>query len=123
VQGAGPDGEAWRIGVKDPNEPSRLIDVVELSEGAVCSSGGYERPAADGGHHIVSPAVGASPADIAGVTVIAPTAMVADALSTAAFVLGVDQGIELLESSGVEGTIVAATGLQVSTRRYGRCWS
>lgn len=123
VHGMNPDGEGWRIGVKDPNQPARLIDVVELSDGAVCSSGGYERPAAGGGHHIVSPLDGESPSSVAGVTVIAPNAMVADALSTAAFVLGLDDGVTFLEEYGVEGMIVTTRGLVVSTRDYRRCWS
>ena len=123
VQGLSPDGELWRIGVKDPNNPARLMDVVELTDGAVCSSGGYERPAQDGGHHIVSPLSGESPSSVAGVTVIAPSAMVADALSTAAFVMGLDDGIAVLDDAGVEGTIVTESGLAVLTRTHQRCWS
>jgi thiamine biosynthesis lipoprotein len=123
AHGLSPEGGPWHIGIKDPNQPSRLLDVIELTDGAICSSGGYERPSPDGGHHLVEPAMGTSPAGIAGVTVAAPTAMAADALSTAAFVMGVDAGIELLERSGVEGRIVTATGLIASTGHWRLCWS
>jgi thiamine biosynthesis lipoprotein len=112
--GLSPEGEAWRIGVNDPNQPGSLLDVLELTDGAVCTSGGYERPASDGGHHILA-ADGRSPDDVTGVTVLAPSAMVADALSTAAFVLGVERGMALLENEGVEGSIVTSKGLVVST--------
>ena len=43
---------------------------------------------------------------VASVTVVAPSAMLADALGTAAFVLGPAEGIRLLERHGVEGLIV-----------------
>jgi thiamine biosynthesis lipoprotein len=110
VHGHGPEGGAWRIGVKDPRQPPRLLTSVSMTEGAVCTSGGYERPARDGGHHILSPQTGASPAGVASVTVMAPTAMVADALSTAAFVLGVDAGLSFLRAQGVDGLLVDHTG-------------
>jgi len=62
----------------------------------------------DGEHHIVNPRTGGSPTDVASVTVVAPSAMVADALATAAFVLGPADGITLLERHGVDGLIVTA---------------
>jgi thiamine biosynthesis lipoprotein len=74
-----------------------------VSDKAVCTSGDYER-----GDHIVDPRAGTSPAAIASVTVVAPTAMLADALGTAAFVLGPVEGIGLLTRHGVEGLIVTA---------------
>jgi thiamine biosynthesis lipoprotein len=74
----------------------------------VCTSGDYERRSESiaGEHHIVDPRTRASPRVAASATVSAPTAMVADALATAAFVLGPDHGIALLERQGVDGLIV-----------------
>ena len=115
VSGRDGDGKAWPIGIKDPFEPSRLVSVLAVSDAAVCTSGGYERPALAGeGHHIVSPADLKSPGELVSVTVIAESAMVADALSTAVFVLGRDAGLELLCRQGVEGLLVESSG-RVST--------
>jgi thiamine biosynthesis lipoprotein len=99
----------WRIGIRHPREPQRLIDTLAVSGAAVCTSGDYERPRPDGtpGHHLLDPQTGQPVDDVASVTVVAPSAMLADALSTAAFVLRPDRGLGLLESQNVEGMIVS----------------
>ena len=65
----------------------------------------YERRDAAGESHILDPRAGAVAAGIASVTVIARSAMLADALATAAFVLGPDDGLALLERAEVEGVM------------------
>ena len=76
---------------------------------AVCTSGDYERRGPTGeGHHLIDPQSGASADAVASVTVIAPTAMVADALATAAFVLGPTRGLRFLEAQGVDGLIYSS---------------
>ena len=60
----------------------------------------------DAGHHLLDPRTGAPVNAVASVTVLAPSAMVADTLATAAFVLGPTDGIALLERHGVGGLIV-----------------
>ena len=109
VRGRNAEGEPWSVGIRHPCRPDALIETLQLSDLAVCSSGGYERPAADGDgeHHIVDPRLRQSPRGVAGVTVVAPTAMLADALATAAFVLGPSRGLRLLDRYGVDGLIVA----------------
>jgi thiamine biosynthesis lipoprotein len=98
------------VGIRHPRWPGALIASLRLSNRAVCTSGDYERPAPDGvsGHHIIDPRHGASPAAVASTTVIAPTALAADALATAAFVLGPREGLTFLDRVGVEGLIVGA---------------
>lgn len=121
-------GEAWSVGIRHPREPGALIGTVRVSDAAVCTSGDYERasPLPKGGHHIVDPRtsrrVGAknvSDAErdetVASVTVIAPSAIVADALATAAFVLGPDRGLAFLDRNGVDGLIVTPSLGQFST--------
>jgi thiamine biosynthesis lipoprotein len=107
VQGRNPDGEPWRVGVEDPRGPGLLTAVV-LERGSVCTSGDYERPAnsGEGEHHLLDPHSGRSPREVVSCTVVAPTAMAADALSTAAFVSGPEAGLRLLEEQGVGGLIV-----------------
>ncbi len=107
----------WQVGVRDPREPARTLTVLPIWNRAVCTSAGYERPAAIAGeHHIVAAQTGESPRDVIGVTVIAPTALAADALSTAAFVLGPVAGLDLLTRGRVEGLLVLADGGCVATR-------
>jgi FAD:protein FMN transferase len=102
---------AWRVGIRNPVDESALIETVQLRNAAACTSGGYERPATGAGeHHLLDPRTGRSPNRLSSVTVVAPTAMVADALATAAFVLGPSKGLRLLHGQGVGGLLVTATG-------------
>jgi thiamine biosynthesis lipoprotein len=107
ARGRNRSGAAWRIGIRHPRLPGKLLETLTVTNAAVCTSGDYERPReSDAGHHIIEPRTGRSARSAAAVTVIAPTAVVADALSTAAFALGPERGIEFLEAQGVEGIIV-----------------
>lgn len=111
--------EPFRIGVQHPRDPEVLLGVVTLHEGAVCTSGDYQRVSA-AGHHIVRPETGRAVEGVASVTVIAPTAMLADGLSTAAFVLGAERGLALIEENGAEGLIVTTELASVTTTGFGR---
>jgi thiamine biosynthesis lipoprotein len=68
----------------------------------------------------LDPETGQSVAEVASVTVVAPTAMLADALSTAAFVLGAERGLDLLESQNVEGLIVSPDLQKFETKGLSR---
>jgi thiamine biosynthesis lipoprotein len=131
--GSRPDGEAWVIGIRHPRQDrtrglgsahiveaveDELIDVLHVSDLAVCTSGDYERRSADDpeGHHIIDPRSNASPHAVASVTVVAPTAMVADALATAAFVLGPVDGLRFCERLGVDALMLSPTGERYATR-------
>jgi thiamine biosynthesis lipoprotein len=122
ARGLSPDGTPWRIGIRHPRQPEALIDTFTVSDAAVCTSGDYERPRTDGGlgHHLLDPETGQAVAEVASVTVLAPTAMLADALSTAAFVLGAERGIDLLESQNEEGLIVSADLRKFETKGLSR---
>jgi thiamine biosynthesis lipoprotein len=96
-------GAPWRIAVQDPLDARGVyIGVLELGEKSVVTSGVYERFLEAGGrryHHILSTADG-YPADrgLLSVTVIADASIDADALSTALFVLGYEEGRSLVDS-------------------------
>jgi thiamine biosynthesis lipoprotein len=98
-----------------------VTETVRVSDKAVCTSGDYERaaPAPTGEHHILDPRSGRSPCEVASVTVVAPNAMLADALSTAAFVLGPADGVRLLERHGVEGVILTPALERHATAGFG----
>jgi thiamine biosynthesis lipoprotein len=118
--GCNPTGEPWSIGIRHPRRDGELIDSIRVSDRAVCTSGDYEKRSATGeqGHHILNPRTGSSANDVASVTVIAPTAMLADALATAAFVLGPSDGIRLFHRLGVDGLIISPTLELYATRGF-----
>jgi FAD:protein FMN transferase len=106
-------GDPWTVGIRHPRLDHQLIDSLRVSNTAVCTSGDYER-----GHHILDPRSGDAAAAVASATVIAPTAMLADALATAAFVLGPTEGISFLERLGVEGLLVTPELKRYETRGF-----
>lgn len=108
LSGHNPHGVPWSVGIRHPRHDDRLIETIAVSGAAVCTSGDYARRAPTDGasHHIIDPRTGASTSALASVTVVAPTALVADALATAAFVLGPAHGAELLERHGVDALLV-----------------
>jgi len=117
--GCNPEGAPWSVGIRHPRRDGELIDSVRVSNQAVCTSGDYERRAPAGeGHQILDPRTGASAGAVASATVIAPSAMLADALATAAFVLGPVEGIQLLERLGVNGLIVTPELERFETGRF-----
>ncbi len=102
-------GTGWPVGVEHPREPGTMLGTIDVRHQGVATSGDYMRAyTADlRHHHIVDPRKGASPGHTSAATVVAPSAMDADALATAAMVLGPVHGIELLERvDGAEGIIV-----------------
>lgn len=108
-----PDGSPWKIGVQNPRaESGRYLGILEVSDKAVVTSGDYERFfEADGKryHHIIDPKTG-YPADsgLISVTIVAERSIDADALSTAVFVLGPDEGMKLVEKiEGIEAVFVS----------------
>ena len=100
--GLNPQGTSWTVGIRHPRRDGETIGTLRISDQAVCTSGDYEKPAA----HILDPRSGRPAESVASATVVGPGAMLADALATAAFVLGPESGIALLERLGVEGLIV-----------------
>jgi len=96
----GPDTGAWRIGVRHPFCHDRILGVIRLTGGrAVATSGNYERFVTIGGQryaHIIDPRTGIPVTGMAGVTVVASSAVEADALSTALFVMGWRQAARFL---------------------------
>lgn len=112
VRGHNASGEPWQIGIQHPRADGLVAQTLRLTDGAVCTSGDYERRAgADMSEgHILDARTRLPVRDLASVTVVAPTAMAADGLSTAAMVLGRERGVELLEQQGVGGLLIAAGG-------------
>ena len=94
------DGQPWRVAVQDPAKEGVFPDVILLTDGAVATSGSYETyfDRARTRHHIVSGRGGGSPQESLSVSAVAPTALAADALATAVFVMGPQCGRALVDS-------------------------
>lgn len=93
------DNTPWQIGIQHPRQAGNLMTTLPISAQAVATSGDYMNTfTADfSRHHILNPRTGQSPAQSASVTVLAPNAATADALSTALMVMGPEAGLALAE--------------------------
>ncbi|WP_369392619.1 FAD:protein FMN transferase [Streptomyces sp. CG1] len=78
-------GGPWRVGIRHPEQADRVCAVLAVTDGAVATSGRYER-----GDHIVDGRTGRPATGLLSLTVVAPTLTEADATATAAFALGTD---------------------------------
>lgn len=93
-------GKDWRIAIQDPSGKGQYPGTIALKNAAVSTSGNYEIYYGDDKvfHHIVNAKTGRSPKSFASVTVTAPTALEADILSTALFVMEPQQALNFVES-------------------------
>ncbi|MCF8724028.1 thiamine biosynthesis lipoprotein [Nitrospina gracilis] len=109
----GPD-RPWVIGLQHPRKPQGVLASFALANQGVATSGDYQRYFMKGEkryHHILDPATGLPAEGPISVTVMAPTVMDADALSTAVFIMGKEKGIEWIESmDNVEVMVIDETG-------------
>lgn len=99
VMGGQPGQETWSVGIRHPVDESRLLTVLRVSNRAVATSGNAARSFVRDGTlygHILDPRTLLPTRGTLSTTVIAPSAMMADALATATFVLGPEEGLKLI---------------------------
>ena len=111
--GTKPDGSAWTVGLQDPDDPEAYFGTVSIEDACVVTSGAYQRYFEEDGvryHHILDPVTGC-PAEsgLKSVSVVAKDDTLADALSTALFVMGLDAGAEFQKRSGLSFEAVFVT--------------
>jgi thiamine biosynthesis lipoprotein len=103
-------GKPWMVGIRDPRNENKQAVILPLADTALSTSGDYERYFEQDGqryHHILSPKSGKSVYQVQSVSIIGPRSTLNDALSTAVFVLGVQQGMDLLNRTpGYDGIIM-----------------
>src|SRR5690606_22816905 len=100
-------------GVRDPRRKDAYAGTLQMDGRAIATSGDYATAFTPdfSTHHIVDPATGASPAELAAVTVAAPSGILADGLSTAFMVMGVRRSLALAaEMPGVDLVAVDKQG-------------
>lgn len=108
--GSKPDGESWSVAVTDPDDNSKSIGTLKISDKAVVTSGGYQRYFEENGqtyHHIIDTKTG-YPADsgLKSVTIVSDDDALADSLSTALFVMGLEKsGKFYSENSSLFGAV------------------
>ena len=99
VWGKQPNGKDWNIGMTNPFETDKLFAVVPLHDGAVTTSGSYEKYVVLNGKrysHIINPATGYPSTGLCSVSVFGPNAETANGFSTSIMVLGKEAGIRLI---------------------------
>ena len=111
--GRKPDGTSWRIAVQHPRKSDSFVEVEDIGLEAIATSGDYQQYFIKGGqryHHILDPQTGWPSTPTISTTIWTRTAMDADILATAVFVLGEEKGIQLAESlSDVEALVFTGT--------------
>lgn len=107
-------GTPWVIGIRHPRKDGEHAVKIPLSDTAMSTSGDYERFYMDGEiriHHILNPSTGKSANDVQSVSILAPLAVDSDAMSTTVFVLGVADGLKLVNGmAGIDAVIIDAGG-------------
>jgi len=124
VCGHAPQKDAWYIGLEEPDHPGNCWNCLRLTDHAVATSGDYLRSFTIGDRrygHIVDPRTGEPVSNgCQAVTVVAPTCTMAGVLSTAAFILGPKDGLELIQSHGNADGCITTESARHQTRRFSR---
>jgi thiamine biosynthesis lipoprotein len=107
-------GQPWIVGIRHPRQADEVVTRMPIVDEAISTAGDYERFFEENGkryHHVINPSTGRPTEGILTVTVIGPDGTLTDGLDTAIFVLGVEEGLEMIKSyPDYETIIVDAAG-------------
>lgn len=112
--GTKPDGSSWTVGVRNPRpagEEDQIVGMITVADKAVVTAGDDQRYFEVDGvryHHILNPHTGyPAQSDLMSVTLVTDSSLLADALDTAVYILGLEKGREMLENyGGVEAVFI-----------------
>jgi thiamine biosynthesis lipoprotein len=112
--GESTSAEGWLIKIANPGKEERMIGWLQIEDMAVVTSGDYEKYFTSKGRryaHIIDPRTGYPTHGVTSVTIVCPDAELADALATSVFVLGVSEGLQLINQlNGIECIIIDDAG-------------
>lgn len=121
THGTKPDGAAWQAGIRDPRgAEGDYFAVMSVEDHAFSTAGDYERSYVVDGkryHHIIDPHTGYPATASRSVTIWAPTALLADEIDDAVFILGPERGLALVESLDGVGAVVVDAQNRVWTSK------
>lgn len=125
--GTRPDGKPWRVGIANPDNPSKVVAWIPIQNASVATSGDYEQYFEKDGvrySHTIDPKTGRPVRGIKSVTVVSPSAELSDALATAVTIMGAEVGMHLIEQLpdthcliiSDDNQVVTSTHLQVNLK-------
>ena len=115
------EDRAWSVGIKHPRREGKLLGLTKLDDRCLATSGDYETKFGKGYelHHLLDPRTGNPANELSSVSIAAPSATMADALSTAVFVSGIQQGKQLIQKlPNTDALFVSKSGHLTKTRNF-----
>ena len=116
------DGTLWKVGIRDPHQPENTVGYIVAENKVVDTAANYEQSMVVDGiniGHIINPHTGFPAEEIASCTIISNNPTLADALSTAVFILGKEKGLALIQGiPDTEGIMIEKNGSQHMTREF-----
>lgn len=107
----------WKVGISNPENPSESIAILNITDKTVVTTGAYERYFEQDGvryHHIFDPKTGYPvESDIKSVTIISDNSTLADAYSTALFVMGVDKALEFWKQEKTFDAVIVTNSNEI----------
>lgn len=103
----------WNVGITNPNDESAMLMTLNVSDDSMVTSGDYQRYYVVDGknyHHIIDPKTLYPAAHCRAVTIVVPDSGLADGLSTAAFILPLEEAKALVQENGGEAVFVMNDG-------------
>lgn len=118
--GTQPDGKPWMVGITNPLNKNKVFAAFPLRESAVVTSGSYEKYVMLSGKrytHIINPVTGYPVTGLCSVTVMGPSAEMANGFSTAIMVLGKDVGLNLISQFPVLSCVIVTDEGKIFTSK------